>query len=420
MEEQTACLEITTRAIKLLVGHEENGYPVVIYRREIPNSFVALEGEITNSDGLADALKTLSHIEDPSLRLRLALSGVFLVLPSASLQVLSTFTSSVIVEKEGHVTNQDVANVMYQLRRNALTGDHDIIDIIPTRFDLERDNGVRDSFVNPPLGEIGRSLSVQALIFTIPHSIAHSYQAAVERAGFSINGKGTAAYFEAQLCKLDKKLPKNYFLVDIGANLLTVGFIGSGLPYCGLSSPFASASLTRKISADFGIDLPEAEQIKARYGRFRRDTKYDPPISSRGQKQKDLNREAEAWEAELKHYLDAAIEAASKSVNGDSNHLPLVFVGGGSKLLGLSELLRRDYPGRELYFPSLASIGSAPAGDEALLGALSLSGHYRGTLSEQTQSTISVDREQARDAAPKKAAKKWRVTREKDPDEDQL
>ena len=410
MEKPLACLEISTEAVKLLIGYELSGQPIVLYTKTVPCHCVSADGSIQDKEALKKALEQFHVIEDEAAKIRVAVKEVCLVLPSAGLNVYTNRKASTVVSPDYRVGKIDVNNVISQIKKEVPPQGHEIVDIIPDLFFLDQGKPTLDA----PIGEKSSSLAIQAKVFVLPNAIANGYKLLLEENDFRVKSRAVAAYCYAELFKSYKDLPTSYLLVDIGANITTVSLIGRGSPYGAMSFARGSSSLTKKIEESFHISKEEAEKLKCDRGYDERRISYNPPVcqgnDEYGQKknylQQDLNQVIMDWLEDYAPLLKQAVTSALRNMRDGQDQIPMLLTGGGSKLFGLKRLLANYCQGREIQVVAPRSIGARDPSFGAMLGLLMGRAHYRGSLEESKTGVVSVMREaEEKDKKPAKRRK---------------
>lgn len=121
---------------------------------------------------------------------------------------------------------------------------------------------------------------------------------------------------------------ENVALVDIGAGKMSVNIIVDGVSVLARDIQGGSQQLTEQIADHFGINFEEAEKIKL-------------GVLPAGDKREDLEEifveACTNWVLEIKKAID--LFSANQA---DSSLNQLVLSGGGAKVSGLTELLRRE------------------------------------------------------------------------------
>ena len=396
MEKLTACFEISSDAVKVLIGYELDGKPVVLYRTSKPVPGLIRDGSITDPNELIRCLAELHTLADDSAHLRISISEICLVLPSLGLVVYESDKTTNVVSPTNEIAKIDISNVISLVKKEIIPGGNEIVDIIPDEFVL--DNSQR--FANPPLGMKSTSLTIRAKIHALPLSVSGTYNRLVSQSGYRVKKASVSTYCIAELFKAYPDLPRTYILVDMGARLTTVSLIGEGSPYSSASFYSGGDDLTEAIAQAFECTFEKAEKIKTEYGYRKKLREYEPPlpITDEGEiptgayYQQNLNGLIENYFESYGAMLGNAISSLLARYGGKFDGLPVIFTGGASNLIGLNEFMAKIFPNRESLYPLPRSIGARDAGFAALLGLLLTSGKYVGSLEDNYHGIPTVSR----------------------------
>ena len=411
MEKLTACFEISSDAIKVLIGYELGGQPIVLYRKKKELPGLIKDGQIADPNGLIRALAELHNLDDEAAHLRISISEICFILPPIGLVVYESDKTTNVVSPTNEIGKIDIANVISLVKKETIPGGNSIVDIIPDEFIL--DDGSR--YANPPLGTKSSSLTIRAKIHALPENLSSTYNRLVNQAGFRIKKASVSTYCVAELLKTERDLPLSYLLVDMGARLTTVSLIGEGAPYSSVSFYAGGDDLTEMIAATFYCPFDVAERLKVEYGYREKIRAYDPPLlgdAEEGQAyhQSELNAVINEFFEQYMVTLNNAFGSLLSRYGGQFNSLPVILIGGASKLHGIEPFLEKALPGRELHYYTPRAIGARDRGYASLLGLLISSGKYTGSLEDNYRGMGSVSR------VSKEKTKKVRNT----PDNDAL
>ncbi len=402
MTNPLACIEITSSVVRLLIGYEEDGKPVVLYTKEEPILGLVQNGKVVDQEGLVHVLESFHHIRDDAAKLMLTINEVSLVLPAINFGVHSISDSTQTVESNNSINKIDVTNVISMINKKAAgqSGDSDIVDVIPKEFIL--DNGRRVS--SAPIGQQSRSLAINAMVHTLPNDIRKSYTDALTMAKFRLKRICVNSFCNALYVESDPNLPKNCFFVDIGTKITTISLISGGQTYGAVAFFDGGENLTSSISESFGLTMEVSEDLKRQYGYDARERAFKVSLAvaeEEGQAprkiyQQDINNAIESRFETYSVLLKEMITKMELSGNG-LDQLPIVFAGGGSQLKGLRLLLQSVFPGREMILCSPKVIGARSPRLTALLGLVLASGHYTGCLEDNHRNVVNVSREAPRE-----------------------
>lgn len=379
----SAVLEIADDKVKFMIGLSSKDPAVLYYdERPLPPGLVEA-GEIKDEGEVARVIASFSSIKDEGLSLKVNADSLSLVLPCIGMEIYQNVKTSQTVSDS--VSTLDVSNVLALVNREAVPGGNATVDIVPDFFTLDG----KDHYKNPPIGEKAVSLSVQAKVHTLPEKLVSSYKRTVAKAGFRVNRTAIDSFLFATLLEAYPRMPKTSFYVDIGARLTSVSLLSEGSPYSSCVFHYGGDDLNDRLVSLLGLSPLEAKNLKEDFGYDTRNTLYQP-ILCRGEegnlkvRQKDLNAVIEEYFRDFSTYLSNAVLTLSQAQGTEASRellgVPIVLGGGGSLLYGIEKLLDTSRGSHPLirYIPR--AVGALDPSMASLLGMLSISSTYRGSL----------------------------------------
>ena len=354
MEKPTAAIEISSAEIKLVVGYEIDGQPIVLYAMRKPIDAFVERGQIVNLIGLIDALREIKEIKDATAKLKLTISEAIFLLPPLGLEVYQSDKTTNVVSPTGTVEAIDISNVVSLVRKEVIPHGGQIIDIVPDAFAL--DNGVALS--SQPLGEKSNSLSISAKIHALPFSVIENFRRAFKEADIVVKRALVAPHAATYLLAQDLALPTSYLLIDMGAEVTTVSLIGERTLFSSTYFEKGGKDLTTAIMANLNLPFDEAEKLKRRYGIDHRPMSFYPTIAQSVdiegvEKQyttEDLNRVTEQFVYDYLVSLKQAINSLMSGYDKKYLKMPFVISGGLGRLSGLDELIIEAFPDNKIHF----------------------------------------------------------------------
>lgn len=386
MEKPTAAIEISSAEIKLVVGYEIDGQPIVLYAMRKPIDAFVERGQIVNLIGLIDALREIKEIKDATAKLKLTISETILLLPPLGLEVYQSDKTTNVVSPTGTVEAIDISNVVSLVRKEVIPHGGQIIDIVPDAFAL--DNGVALS--SQPLGEKSNSLSISAKIHALPFSVIENFRRAFKEADIVVKRALVAPHAATYLLAQDLALPTSYLLIDMGAEVTTVSLIGDRTLFSSTYFEKGGKDLTTAIMASLNLPFDEAEKLKRRYGIDHRSMSFYPTIAQSVdiegvEKQyttEDLNRVTEQFVYDYLVSLKQAINSLMSGYDKKYLKMPFVISGGLGRLSGLDELIIEAFPDNKIHFCIPKAIGARHQTYVNTLGAILANNRYQSYLEE--------------------------------------
>lgn len=339
MSKPIAAIELGSKKLKLVIGHEIDGKVYVVYSLVKPYGHIIEAGKVIESGKLTAAIREIKEIADPSQRLKINISEALVALPPYGLEVFQTQHVTTVISEEGKIREIDIRNIYALIKNGSLPLDNQLIDIAPEKYVLDHGR----TFVRPPIDESSPTLTVTAKVHTLPKRILGEYKNAMISGGIYSRRFCIAPFAASELLATYDDVPPSYLLVDIGSNITTVSLIGEKQLYASCFFEWGGDNITEKIIETFNINENEAEDIKIKYGIDKREMNFKAPVcmsdDGNGQQIKhyvsDLNAvikgELEIFVRQLNDSITHLLEKYDSSLKS----LPMVLVGGGAKLNGL-------------------------------------------------------------------------------------
>ncbi len=389
---QYAVIEITNTVARLVVGNVLDNNPVIVYSTERPIEGLVTRGEIADFNGLVDVLANMRKISDEALRLRLTISEASVIVPPLGLEIFQTDKTTNVVSPTSIIEAIDIQNVLSLVQKERVTSGSEIVDIIPDFFVLEQTG----TFVEPPIGQKSNTLSLRAKVHSMPSRVIDDYKRVVESAGIHVRRLMVSSYATMEYLKSAKLSPNNYLIMDMGAGSTTLSLVGGNSLFNSNVILLGGNDLSLQIADEFDIDPLKATELMELYGISDRELSFDPIISS-GISDKsvtDLNRVIEEFFSEFYFkQLDVGLATLLTGYSKRVAQLPIIVTGGFSKLKGVQKLLQEKFKENEsVTFISPHVVGARNPKYCASLGALVVSTHYKGTLSDQRARVSPVER----------------------------
>lgn len=336
-----AALEITNKAIKLVIGYEINGQVYVVY------SLVKSLGKIRDGASFIDPQNTISNLEtiktikDESARITVNVAEALVAIPPEDLKIYETHQVTTVLSEESKVANIDIRNIYTLIRKGhlGLSTSNQFVDIIPDRYILDQGR----TSVAPPIGETTNTLTLYARVHTINRSTVEGFNEIVSGAGINVKRNVVAPFAASELLATMEGIPQDYILLDIGARRTTVSLIGRKQLHSSTIVEWGGDNITHKIQEKFNIRESDAEKIKIMYGIDKRETNFKAPVCIyHDETGKEYKYFIEDLNQIIKSELDILINKVNEGINNLLNginpaykQLPMILIGGGSLLKGL-------------------------------------------------------------------------------------
>lgn len=400
MEKPVAVIELGSKSVKLVIGYVLDNQVYVLYTLTKNIGAVIDQGTITDPATLLSALKDISVIQDSDAKLRIKISDAIVVLPPYGLEVLQTTQTTSVISEGGKIGSTELKNV-YAITRMLVTPttSNTLIDIIPVRYDLSE--GRRYTY--PPLGHASNTLTIKVRLHTLPKRIVNDYRNIINDSGISIRRFVTAPQGAIDLlASYGNDVPSDYVLVDIGSKITTVSLVGAKELYSSRFFKWGGDNITDKIVEKFNVSEEEAEKYKILYGLDKREYSFDAPICTSDDGYgntvqhtvKELNAIIKDELDNLARELNIAIDHLLDEGNdGAYKKLPMILIGGGSLLTGLTSYIEPKVPSETVRIVTPKSMGARNPSYFNTLGMVLSNFKYPNVSDEGTPKVNNLTRD---------------------------
>ena len=397
MEKYVAAIEFGSKKIKLVVGYELDGKVYVLYALTKPYGHIVEAGSVTNQQKLAQAIADVRKFSDPSAKLKVSISEALLCLPPFGLEIFETKQVTTVISDEAKIGNLDIKNIYSLIKNGALPLENQLIDVAPQRYVLDQGR----SFLKPPLNETSSTLTVFAKVHTLPKRISGEFKAAMTAGGLNIKRSVVAPFAASELLSTYEDIPSDYILVDIGSNITTVSLVGDKELYASRFFEWGGDRITERIVESFNINEADAEKYKITYGIDKREMNFKAPIcitdDGEGNEVKHYTDELNAI---IKNELDlfvkqlnGAIDELLKPYDSSSKALPMILIGGGSRLNGLIEFVEPKVQSETVRAVAPRSLGARNPTFTNCLGMIIANSRYPNVYDETHPRVGQLQRE---------------------------
>lgn len=388
MEQTYPILEISNTELRLVIGGVIDGEPVIVYKAVKPISGLISRGEVLDEQAIVHALEEFRVIKAENFAHPVEIHELTLVIPSIGLEIFETEKSSNVVSPAAIIEHLDVDNVISLIMKEPLEAEKEIIDVVPDYFRF-RNTSVS---IEPPIGQTSNELGVHAKVHVMLRKYSGTYKRIVENAGLRVRRVLTTPYALSEFVKSKPDLPKDYLLVDMGAQVSSITLVGAQTPFVSTHILAGGNDLTLSIMEQWNCSEEDANTIKERYGLTQMDLKFRPKILS------SLSQDGEMkdyYPEDLDHIIegffrdnyfkqiDNAIMSMLKDYPEEVLKLPIIFTGGFSKMRGFAQLAKERYSDQtSLHFLNSDTIAVRHPKYLPLVGTLLSVSHYKGSLSD--------------------------------------
>ena len=381
MGKTIAAIELGSRKVKLVIGYELDGkaYPIYTFSKPYVNSIE--NGKITNYQAIIAGINSFKDLYDAGAKLDLKISSCVLAMPSENLEILKITEKTKVLSERGKVSKTDIKNLSSLVKGtvNNMKRDSSLIDIIPESYILDENRVLKMS----PVGENASTIVLSGKVHLIPKEIYINYVNLFESCGINVTRTVATPFANAEYLSTYHEMPKSYLLVDIGCNASSISLIGNNSLYASKQIYWGGDNITNKISKVFNCTFDDAEKLKCRYGIDQRILDFHPSIHTfdLGETKKeyynsDLNK---IVFEELDVFIDmlkASLDALLRNQDPHLAKLPIVFIGGGSKLHGFESFIRNRIENDRIRVFIPKTIGARDTTYSTCLGMILVANKY--------------------------------------------
>ena len=329
-------IDIGTSCVRVLVGEFSKGEknPKVIGVGETESKGVR-HGYVTHRDEAVESLKIAIAQAEKSSNIKIR--RAFVSVSSMTMRSEISNGNVVISKADGEVTNLDIEKAFDESEKNLSLINKKVIHTFPLSYKIDG-----REIEGRPDGMRGNKLEIKALFITCSSQHLEDLLEVVTLAGVSPLDVVASPIAGSYIALSDKDKIVGSALVDIGSETVSLAVFENNTIISLQSFSLGSANITNDIALGLKIPLEKAEIMKLEN-------------SSADHSKKKLN---EIIEARLSDVFETIENHLKKIKRSELLPAGIVFIGGGSKISGLSELSKE-----ELNLPS--KIGTTPMFDTA-------------------------------------------------------
>lgn len=387
MDKVSAAIEISSKNVKLVVGYELQGQVYAVYTMCKPISSITENSISDVREEIVHALKSISQISDPTAKLNLAVKSAFVSLPPFGLEVYQVHQTTSVISSEQKVCETDINNVYNIIRNGNLPiKENELVDIVPNRYYLDDDR----AFDRPPYGMTSRQVSISGKVHSLPSHIVNDYLSLFRDANIVVKRTAVSAHAAIELLSSYPETPDDFILVDIGSDVTTVSLAGQKQLFGSRHFMWGGDNITERIIESFNINEADAEKYKITYGIDNRHMNFSAPIcvtdDGYGNQIKhyaeDLNKIIKSELDIFVKNLNVAIDDLLAKYEPSYKKLPMILIGGGSRLHGLVEYITPKVESDTVTAVTPKTLGARSASLFALLGLIYINDRYPVAVDE--------------------------------------
>lgn len=274
-------------------------------------------------------LKALKITEE---KIGMKIKEVILTVPANRANM--TIESGLVNIKGEKVSGKDISAVIKDTILNTYDETRELVSCLPISFTVDD-----DASVSNPLNEIGDKLFLKAVVATSPKEEIYSFINLVRSIGVNISDivyNTQADYYTTKTKELDRKMGA---IVNIGADITSIGVFNKGIMIKNSYVPVGSSSVDKDIAFIYKLDLKEARKLKETFAlsspRYA-DNNDSVTITNKEEKKITINQMqiSEVIESRLKEILKLAKNEINRLTKREISYI--IVVGGISELAGFN------------------------------------------------------------------------------------
>ena len=318
-----------------------NGEIKVVVVNAIDNNYYVLASTSVKSNGLkkntiydekklkTSLLKALKITEE---KLGMKIREVILTLPANRASM--TMESGLVNIRGDKVRGKDIDAVIKDTVEDTYDDTRELVSCLPISFTVDEDASV----INP-LGEDGNKLFLKAVVASSPKEEIYPFINIVRSIGINIIDiiyNTQADYYTVATKELDRKMGA---IINIGADITSVGVFNKGIMIKNSYIPVGSSSLDKDIAFVYKMDLKEAKFLKETFAltssRYA-DSNDDITVTNKENKKITINQIqiSEVIESRIKEILKLAKNEINRLTKREISYI--IVVGGISELAGFN------------------------------------------------------------------------------------
>ena len=216
-------------------------------------------GVVTNIPEAARAVT--EAIEKAEKACNQRVGGVYLGVRGAHLESLNSRGRYNIARTDKQITQEDVAAVIENAKAMPISGDREILHVLPQGFGLDRQRGVPN-----PIGMEGALLEVEVHVITASTSHLNNLVKAVAQAGFDVIEPIYGLLALSEVAAAPDERDMGVLVIDFGGQSVSIGIYSEGWIRFSKDIAVGADFITSDIARGLGTSMPTAERLKIEHG----------------------------------------------------------------------------------------------------------------------------------------------------------
>lgn len=175
--------------------------------------------------------------------------------------IASLNSSGMVAIKDKEVTSADVSKVVEIAQAVNIPMDQQVLHVLEQEFFVDAQEEIKQ-----PVGMSGFRLEVRVHIVTAASSAVQNIERCVRRCGSEVQELMLAPLASSMACLTDDEKELGVVLIDIGSGTTDIAIYTGGAIRHTHVIPIAGDQITSDIATMLRTPMPDAEEIKLRYG----------------------------------------------------------------------------------------------------------------------------------------------------------
>ncbi len=320
------------------------------------------KGVVVNIETTVNSIQRA--LEEAELMADCKIGGVYTAISGNHVRSLNS--SGMVAVKDKEVTATDVTRVIETAQAVNIPMDQQVLHVLEQEFVVDAQEDIKD-----PIGMSGFRLEVRVHIVTAMASATQNIDRCVRRCGLEVQEMMLAPLASGLACLTEDEKELGVLLIDIGSGTTDIAIYTGGSIRHTYVIPIAGDQITSDIATMLRTPMPDAEEIKLRYGLARQGLAGDdevievPGLGDRPNRQVKRVSLGEVIEPRVEELFQLIQQSVRESGYEDLLASGVVITGGSALLPGIAEVaedvfLKQVRVAMPIYHGSLADMMRNP------------------------------------------------------------
>src|SRR5690554_6776547 len=215
------------------------------------------KGVVVNIEATVNSIQRA--LEEAELMADCKIGGVYTGIAGNHIRSLNS--SGMVAVKDKEVTATDVARVIETAQAVNIPLDQQVLHVLEQEFIVDAQEDIKD-----PIGMSGFRLEVRVHIVTATASATQNIERCVRRCGIDVQELMLAPLASSLACLTKDEKELGVLLIDIGSGTTDIAIYTGGSIRHTHVIPIAGDQITSDVATMLRTPMPDAEEIKLRYG----------------------------------------------------------------------------------------------------------------------------------------------------------